>query len=118
MRFKWPHEAAHVGDGTSLMRGQLGEGRNRKTWEKMMGPAHESRPVPLALPTLVSLALFQFAPMVVDSASGYLHFPYCYPDIASQAGDSVYFAGLLLIMTVLSLAASFAPFAKGKDVLL
>ena len=74
--------------------------------------------LPLALPTLVSLALFQFAPMVVDSASGYLHFPYCYPDIASQAGDSVYFAGLLLIMTVLSLAASFAPFAKGKDVLL
>lgn len=37
MRFKWPHEAAHVGDGTSLMRGQLGEGRNRKTWEKMRG---------------------------------------------------------------------------------
>ena len=74
--------------------------------------------LPLALPTLVSLALFQFAPMVVDSASGYLHFPYCYPDIASQAGDSVYFAGLLLIMTVLSLAASFAPFAKGKDALL
>ena len=42
MRFKWPHEAAHVGDGTSLMRGQL----NRKTWEKMMGPAHEFRPEP------------------------------------------------------------------------
>lgn len=46
MRFKWPHEAAHVGDGTSLMRGRLGEGRNRKTWEKMMGPAHEFRPEP------------------------------------------------------------------------
>lgn len=46
MRFKWPHEAAHVGDGTSLMRGQLGEGRYRKTWEKMMGPAHEFRPEP------------------------------------------------------------------------
>lgn len=42
MRFKWPHEAAHVGDGTSLMRGQLGEGRNRKTWEKMMGPGTSS----------------------------------------------------------------------------
>lgn len=43
MRFKWP-QAAHVGDGTSLMRGQLGEGRNRKTpQEKMMGPAHEFR---------------------------------------------------------------------------
>ena len=46
MRFKWLREAAHVGDGTSPMRGQLGEGRYRKTWEKMMGPAHEFRPEP------------------------------------------------------------------------
>lgn len=46
MRFKWLREAARVGDGTSPMRGQLGEGRYRKTWEKMMGPAHEFRPEP------------------------------------------------------------------------
>lgn len=46
MWFKWLREAARVGDGTSLMRGQLGEGRYRMTWEKMMGPAHEFRPEP------------------------------------------------------------------------
>lgn len=74
--------------------------------------------LPLVLPTLVSLALFQFAPMVVDSALGYLHFPYCYPDIAGQAGNFTYFAGLLLAVTALSLAISFIPFAKGKDVFL
>ena len=44
MWFKWLHEAAHVGNGTSPMREQLEDGRYRKTWKKMMEPEYEFHP--------------------------------------------------------------------------
>lgn len=44
MWFKWLHEAAHVGNGTSPMRKQLEDGRYRKTWKKMMEPDYEFHP--------------------------------------------------------------------------
>ena len=46
MWFKRLHGAARVGDGTSLMRGQLGDVRYGKTWEKTMGPQSEFHPEP------------------------------------------------------------------------
>jgi len=44
MWFKWLHEAARVGDRTSLMRGQLEDGCYRKTWKKMMESECEFHP--------------------------------------------------------------------------
>lgn len=39
-------QAARIGDGASLMREQLEDGRYRKTWKKMMEPEYEFHPEP------------------------------------------------------------------------
>lgn len=41
MWFRWLHEAARVGDRTSLMREQLDDGRYEKIRKKMMEPEYE-----------------------------------------------------------------------------
>lgn len=74
--------------------------------------------VALVAPTLVSLALFQFAPLVSRSLYRHLHFVYCYPAIAQQDTSLVLFILMPVALTAAAVLLACVPLRRGKDVLL
>ncbi len=80
--------------------------------------AGKHKTVALAVPTLVSLALFQFAPLVSRDLYRHLHFVYCYPAIAQQDNNLALFILMPVALTVAAVLLACIPLRRGKDVLL